>query len=155
MKTQKIIKELLDENLLGAKNEILDVLYHKMAEKLGEKYMEIAPTLVGGPTLDSDELQEKKGKDHDGDGDIDSDDYLAAKDKAIKANMEKDGDDDDDDDDDKKKDKKKMKEEADPQVLRPFVTPDDRPSKKKKDMEEEEESSPRMINVTNTGTEGY
>ena len=48
-----------------------------------------------------------------------------------------------------------MKEEADPQVLRPFVTPDDRPSKKKKDMEEEEESSPRMINVTNTGTEGY
>jgi len=28
-------------------------------------------------------------KDHDGDGDIDSDDYLAARDKAIKANMKK------------------------------------------------------------------
>jgi len=27
-------------------------------------------------------------KDHDGDGDIDSDDYMAAKDKAIKANTE-------------------------------------------------------------------
>tara|TARA_R110000772_G_scaffold81585_1_gene173476 strand:+ start:563 stop:2965 length:2403 start_codon:yes stop_codon:yes gene_type:complete len=29
-------------------------------------------------------LKEKKGKDHDGDGDIDGDDYMAAKDKAIK-----------------------------------------------------------------------
>lgn len=36
-----------------------------------------------------DQLEEKKGKDHDGDGDIDSDDYLAAKDKAIKAAMVK------------------------------------------------------------------
>ena len=32
-------------------------------------------------------LEEKKGKDHDGDGDIDSDDYMAAKDKAIKKAM--------------------------------------------------------------------
>ena len=32
---------------------------------------------------------EKQGKDHDGDGDIDSDDYLAAKDKAIKKAMGK------------------------------------------------------------------
>ena len=32
-------------------------------------------------------LEEKKGKDHDEDGDIDSDDYLAAKDKAIKKAM--------------------------------------------------------------------
>ena len=29
-------------------------------------------------------LEEKKGKDHDGDGDVDGDDYMAAKDKAIK-----------------------------------------------------------------------
>ena len=29
-------------------------------------------------------ISEKKGKDHDGDGDIDGDDYMAAKDKAIK-----------------------------------------------------------------------
>ena len=35
-------------------------------------------------------LSEEKGKDHDGDGDIDSDDYLAAKDKAIKKAMGKD-----------------------------------------------------------------
>ena len=33
---------------------------------------------------------EKKGKDHDGDGDVDGDDYMAAKDKAIKKAMGKD-----------------------------------------------------------------
>ena len=35
-------------------------------------------------------LFEKKGKDHDGDGDIDGDDYMASKDKAIKKAMGKD-----------------------------------------------------------------
>ena len=35
-------------------------------------------------SVNTDYIDEKKGKDHDGDGDIDSDDYLAAKDKAIK-----------------------------------------------------------------------
>ena len=34
-------------------------------------------------------IDEQKGKDHDGDGDIDSDDYVAAKDKAIKKAMNK------------------------------------------------------------------
>jgi hypothetical protein len=34
-------------------------------------------------------IEEKEGKDHDGDGDIDSNDYLAAKDRAIKAAMAK------------------------------------------------------------------
>ena len=37
-------------------------------------------------------VDEKKGKDHDGDGDIDKDDYMAAKDKAIKKAMGKDVD---------------------------------------------------------------
>ena len=36
------------------------------------------------------EMEEGKKKDHDGDGDIDSDDYLAARDKAIKKAMKKD-----------------------------------------------------------------
>lgn len=35
------------------------------------------------------QIREKKGKDHDGDGDIDSDDYMAARDKAIKKSMAK------------------------------------------------------------------
>ena len=37
-------------------------------------------------------VSEKKGKDHDGDGDVDKDDYMAAKDKAIKKAMGKDVD---------------------------------------------------------------
>jgi hypothetical protein len=36
-----------------------------------------------------EELEEGEKKDHDGDGDIDSDDYLAAKDKAIKKSTKK------------------------------------------------------------------
>ena len=40
--------------------------------------------------LNYDRLDEKEGKDLDGDGDIDSDDYMAAKDKAIKKAMGKD-----------------------------------------------------------------
>ena len=35
-------------------------------------------------------VEEKKGKDHDGDGDVDGDDYMASKDKAIKKAMGKD-----------------------------------------------------------------
>ena len=37
-----------------------------------------------------DPMDENKGKDYDGDGDIDGDDYMAAKDKAIKGAMSKD-----------------------------------------------------------------
>jgi len=40
--------------------------------------------------VDESEVAEKKGKDHDKDGDIDGDDYMAAKDKAIKKAMGKD-----------------------------------------------------------------
>ena len=43
---------------------------------------------------DFESMEEKQGKDHDGDGDIDSDDYMAAKDKAIKKAMGKDVDED-------------------------------------------------------------
>jgi hypothetical protein len=44
-----------------------------------------------GEYLDEDDyIEEKKGKDHDGDGDVDKDDYMAAKDKAIKKAMGKD-----------------------------------------------------------------
>ena len=40
-------------------------------------------------SVNTDYVDEKKGKDHDGDGDIDSDDYMAGKDKAIKKAMGK------------------------------------------------------------------
>ena len=43
-------------------------------------------------TINRDSVDEKKGKDHDGDGDVDGDDYMAAKDKAIKKAMGKDVD---------------------------------------------------------------
>ena len=39
---------------------------------------------TGAHKIREEELDEKKGKDHDGDGDVDKDDYMAAKDKAIK-----------------------------------------------------------------------
>ena len=41
-------------------------------------------------SVNTDYVDEKKGKDHDGDGDIDGDDYKSAKDKAIKKAMGKD-----------------------------------------------------------------
>ena len=41
-------------------------------------------------TQEKSGVSEKKGKDHDGDGDVDGDDYMAAKDKAIKKAMGKD-----------------------------------------------------------------
>lgn len=46
MSTEKIIKELLDENLIGAKKEIQDVLYSKLGEHLNEVYREVAPDML-------------------------------------------------------------------------------------------------------------
>jgi hypothetical protein len=46
MSTQKIIKELLDENLIGAKKEIHETLYEKLGVHLNEMYKDIAPDLI-------------------------------------------------------------------------------------------------------------
>jgi len=67
------------------------------AGKLGEKGKSVAKFLRSagktfsgqGAPMKEGEIEEKKGKDHDGDGDIDGDDYMAAKDKAIKGAMGK------------------------------------------------------------------
>jgi len=54
MNTQKIVKELLDENLIGAKKEIEDTLYAKLGEKLTEAYKDIAPSLIMDDVEDVD-----------------------------------------------------------------------------------------------------
>jgi len=46
MSTQKIIKELLDENLIGAKKEIQETLYQKLGQHLNEIYKEVAPEMI-------------------------------------------------------------------------------------------------------------
>ncbi len=99
MSTEKIIKELLDDNLIGAKREIEESLYSKLGEKLQEVYKEVAPNLISEgkkkkKKKKDDEEEEEKGtagkkEDMDGDGDIDSDDYMAKKDAAIKAAIAK------------------------------------------------------------------
>jgi len=56
MNTQKIVKELLDENLIGAKKEIEDALYAKLGEKLTESYKDIAPSII------TDDVEEMGGE---------------------------------------------------------------------------------------------
>ena len=62
--------------------------YHKdlYAEENKEEDL---PMDEGGHLPSEKEDMDEAKKDHDGDGDVDSDDYLAARDKAIKANMAK------------------------------------------------------------------
>ena len=55
-----------------------------------EHYIREFEAINRDDVTDTYNFQEKKGKDHDGDGDIDKDDYMAAKDKAIKKAMGKD-----------------------------------------------------------------
>jgi len=119
MKTEKVIAELLDENLIGAKREITDILYTKMAEKLTDVYEEIAPSILG----------EKKNHDKDGDGDEDSEDWEMARDSAIKKKNDEDEDEDEDDKTvkeeascSKTKKSKKSKKEEDESTSRPAGT---------------------------------
>ena len=58
-------------------------------EDIESEFSEFLANNFEGPS-DFPDMEEKKGTDHDGDGDIDSDDYLAARDKAIKKAMGKD-----------------------------------------------------------------
>jgi len=62
---RKIVKQLYKGDFQAA--------YDKHAADLKKRHAE-----------KSANVSEKKGKDHDGDGDVDGDDYMAAKDKAIK-----------------------------------------------------------------------
>jgi hypothetical protein len=86
MSTQKIIKELLDENLIGAKKEIHEALYAKLGEHLNEMYKEIAPDII---TEGKKKNKHKKGQkpdflDLDGDGNKEEPMKDAAKDAKEK-----------------------------------------------------------------------
>jgi hypothetical protein len=81
-----------------AKSDVVSYIDQKLEESLAESVgpdpEDICPECdgsgcdhcdnTGWHKLREEELDEKKGKDHDGDGDVDKDDYMAAKDKAIK-----------------------------------------------------------------------
>ena len=71
MNIRQVIRKILKEEM--GKITTKDP---KKAEELAKKGVDV-------------ELNEKKGKDLDGDGDIDSDVYLAARDKAIKKTIQK------------------------------------------------------------------
>ena len=74
-----LIQDRAEENDTSEKEEAEEVMY-----AIGDHY-NIGVDVMKGPW--DDEVSEKKGTDHDGDGDIDGDDYMAAKDKAIKKAM--------------------------------------------------------------------
>ena len=73
---------------VGSLQEFISLIEDRAAES-GFSEAEEAEEVIEA-LKDYYSLNEKKGKDHDGDGDIDSDDYMAAKDKAIKKAMGKD-----------------------------------------------------------------
>ena len=81
-------KDLMTTNII---KDFLDMHYNdlKAGADIEDEFEEYLAANFEGPS-DFPDVDEKKGKDHDGDGDIDSDDYLAAKDKAIKKAMGKD-----------------------------------------------------------------
>lgn len=58
--------------------------------KSWEAYLNAAARMLGYQKMEEDQTDEAKAKDHDKDGDIDSNDYMAARDKAIKKAMGKD-----------------------------------------------------------------
>ena len=78
-----LIEDRAENNDTTGAEEAEEVIY-----AIGEHY-NLGVDIMHGPELDRHDdgvpkVDEKKGKDHDGDGDVDGDDYMAAKDAAIK-----------------------------------------------------------------------
>ena len=88
------------DNLQAFQNAVAREL-EEMEHRIGfNKSMQNPKFVENRMILDliSQAIDEKKGKDHDGDGDIDSDDYLKSRDIAIKKAMGKDDEDKKDED---------------------------------------------------------
>jgi len=76
-----------DQRSMSNPDSLRDPLpYPELDEEMEEQTTAASSGAYSAPL----EFTEGKKKDHDGDGDIDSDDYLAAKDKAIKKSMKED-----------------------------------------------------------------
>lgn len=147
MSTQKIIKELLDENLIGAKKEIEDLLYEKLGDHLNETYVELAPTLLG------EKKKHKKGKgakpdflDLDGDGDEEESMKKAAKDKEMKEEYDEEGG-----------DTESSRQDASPAAatLRPGGAPRDEPGDLSKKKKEILAAIGKAGGANTAGTDGY
>ena len=99
MSTKNIINNILDENLFGAKKDIIENLYEKVSivlqEKRKKKYAKVTDNDDDGEGLDpveDDDTEEKEQDDDvDNDGDKDdSDEYLKNRRKTVKKAVKKD-----------------------------------------------------------------
>lgn len=167
MSTHKIIKELLDENLIGAKKEIEDLLYEKLGDHLNEMYTEIAPTLLG----EGKKKKKKAKKDYDGDGEVESseDEWKGSRDKAIKSNMKNEEYDEENEVEEDEEDenegassavgtKTKKAGTSAASTLRPGGAPRDEPGDISKQSRREQISGAvqsQGFNPQTTGTDGY
>ena len=92
----EVINKMLEENGLNEKPNSLDLFMEEnkeqdlpMDEAKAEDDVDEARQTAIEASQEAAGMDIDEKKDHDGDGDIDSDDYMAARDKAIKANMKK------------------------------------------------------------------
>ena len=90
MSTKQIIDKILDENLFGAKESIINELYRKVSlsldEKRKEKYAKVTDKDDDGEGLDPVDAEDD---DVDNDGDSDeSDEYLKNRRKVVKKKVE-------------------------------------------------------------------
>ena len=87
-----LIEDRADETGFEPREEAAEVIealadHYKLNLKMIQNYIDSDDPV--NPFAENEGVSEKKGKDHDGDGDVDGDDYMAAKDKAIKKAMGK------------------------------------------------------------------
>ena len=80
MSSKKVFKQILEENAVGARNSVRELLYSKLKHKLNEKYIEISRTY----------FNEGKMEDIDGDGQVGNDTEDAIAKKFMNMGMPKD-----------------------------------------------------------------